>query len=102
MATELDAFRIKQLRRTILSNLNMLYPTGMRVGALYNTVSCQDETYDFTLFTKDVVYLKNKGYIRFPDEKLNLTKEFKEKIAILTEAGKDVADMITIDPALEV
>lgn len=102
MGTPIDAFRIKQLRRVILSNLNMLYPSGLRVASLYNTVSCLDESYEFSLFTKDVVYLRNKGYIRYADEPLGSESAFRDKFAILTETGKDIADRITTDPALEV
>jgi hypothetical protein len=102
MGDKITAFQIKQLRRTILRNLNMLYPSGMRLGSLYNTVSCMDETYNFDLFTKDITYLKEKGYIRFVDEPLSLNPSFRSRFAVLTCDGKDIADRIAIDPALEI
>jgi len=96
-----SSIKMKQVRRQILSHLNILYPSGMRLEWLYNTVICFDETYDRTLFKKDVSYLKGKGYLRFADEPLG-DIEWWQKVCILTEAGKDIADKTAVDETLEI
>jgi len=100
--TDADAIRIKQMRKTILSNLNMMYPTGLRLDSLYRTVLGFDLRYDEQLFGKDVTYLKEKGYIEFIDEMIGGAGEFMKKVAKLSARGKEIADRTQRDPALEI
>jgi hypothetical protein len=93
--------KIKQMRRQIMTHLNIFYPAGMKLDWLYRTVTPLDETYDNGLFVKDIAYLKGKGYIRFADEPLG-GSTFLAHVAILTEAGKDIADRTATDPTLNI
>ena len=84
-----------------MSNLNIVYPSGITLEWLFTTVIGLDETYDTILYKKDIAYLKGKGYIRFADEPLGGTV-FLDHVAILTEAGKDIADRTATDPTLNI
>ena len=89
------------MRRQILSNLNIVYPSGLTLEWLFTTIIGLDETYDHVLYQKDIAYLKGKGYIRFADEPLGAIS-FLHHVAILTEAGKDIADRTATDPTLNI
>jgi len=96
-----SVFKIKQMRRWLMTHLNILYPSGANLEWLFDTVTPYDETYDIGLFTKDIAYLKEAGYIRFADEPLGGTV-FLEHVAILTKNGKDIADRTATDPTLNI
>lgn len=95
------AIKIKQARQHILHNLNMVYPSGLTVKSLYQTVCSIDLAYDFNLFTRDIAYLKDKGYIFFIDDCLG-GMEFARKVAKLTCQGKEIAESTMKDAALEI
>ena len=96
-----EVFKIKQMRRQLMTHLNILYPSGASLDWLYRTVTPLDETYDNGLFVKDIAYLKGKGYIRFADEPLGVAS-FLAHVAILTENGKDIADRTATDATLNI
>ena len=85
MAKDPEAVRIMQLRKLILENMNRLYPTPVQVGTLYRVMCGFDEHYDFTLYQKDIVYLKQKGYLVFIDEAIGGSLSFRNK-----ELGEEV------------
>ncbi len=98
---DIEAIKIKQVRKAILQNLNMMYPTGLQLDSLYRTVLYIDLTYDESLFAKDVTYLHEKGYIEFVDDKIG-GMPFRKKVARLTPEGKEIAERTQTDPALEI
>lgn len=97
-----DAMRIKQQRRQLLTNLELFYPTPVRLDSLYRTVCHIDPTYDWPLYRKDVYYLKDKGYIDFIDDSIGGMSAFEKKVVRLTAAGKEIAERTQTDPALEI
>ena len=97
-----DPAKIKQARRQILRNLDLVYPSGLSMRALYQTVCAVDSMYDFGLFGKDVEYLKAKGYVFFVDDALGGADRFADKVGKLTAEGLEVAQRITADKALEI
>ncbi len=97
-----DPVKIKQARRQILRNLDLVYPSGLTMRSLYRTVCAVDPMYDFSLFGKDVEYLKAKGYIFFIDDAIGGRDSFEEKVGKLTADGLEVAQRITSDQALEI
>jgi len=97
-----DAIRIIQSRKRLLINLNILYPSPVTVGDLYRTVCHLDPTYDFSLFEKDIIYFKDKGWLEFIDDKLGGFDEFRKKVIKLTAEGKEIAEGTSIDDALEI
>lgn len=96
-----DTIRIKQTRRLLLTNLEQFYPTPVRLDTLFRT-ACIDPTYDFSLFTKDITYLHDKGYIHYIDDVLGGAVKFEHKVIKLTAEGKEIADRTRIDDALEI
>ena len=97
-----EPIKIKQARRMILQNLDMVYPSGLIVKSLYQTVCSLDEMYDFNLFGKDIAYLKDKGYIRYIDDVIGGSDSFGKKVVKLTFKGKEIAERTQSDPALEI
>jgi len=97
-----EAVKIKQIRKMILGNLNILYPTAMRLDSLFRTLIGIDPTYDDSLFAKDITYLQEKGYLEFVDDKIGGAGEFKKKVTKLTPEGKEIAERTQTDPALEI
>ena len=102
MGIEPEVLKIKIARKRILSFLNMMYPTPLQLGTIYDSVSYVNSTYDFSLFEKDIAYLKAKGYIEFIDEKIGGVSEFRKKVISLTAEGKEIAERTQIDDALEI
>lgn len=100
--TQAEAFKKKLARHYILEALNMLYPSGIRMDSLNRILLGTCPTYDLGLLAKDATYLKEKGYLEFIDEVISGGTEFKKKVAKLTAEGKEIADKITTDPALEI
>jgi len=103
MAKVPEAVKIKIQRNRILSVLDTMYPTPLQLGTLYESGCCYiDPAYSFELFTKDISYLKDKGYVEFIDEKIGGAGEFKKKVVGLTARGKEIAEQTQTDPALEI
>lgn len=102
MAKSPKAVIIIQARRAILRSLEMVYPSGLIIRSLFHTVCAIDITYDQTLFHRDVVYLKEKGYIEFIDDVIGGAATFSDKTAKLTDEGLDIAQGLQIDPSLEI
>ena len=96
-----ETVKIKQIRKIILQNLNMMYPSGLQNDSLYRTVLPVDLTYDIGLFKKDIIYLHEKGYIEFVDDAIGGV-DFEKKVARLTAEGKEIAERTMSDPALEI
>ena len=92
MNTDPEAVRKKQVRLMILNSLNRLYPTPLQVRTLYRVMCGFDENYDISLLQKDVIYLKQKGYVEFIDDKLGGATSFGDKCLGLTAQGKEIAD----------
>jgi len=102
MHNKIDAFKIKQQRRQILTNLDLFYPTPAQLDSLYRTVCYIDPNYEFALFRKDINYFKDKGYIEFVDDVLGGADTFEKKVIKLTAEGKEIAERTQTDPALEI
>jgi hypothetical protein len=101
MTKNIDAFKIKQMRIRLLSNLNLFYPSPVRLDSLYRTI-CDDPAYNRAYFSKDITYFYQKGYIEFIDEKLGGSDDFFKKVVRLTGRGKEIAEGTQADPALEI
>jgi len=102
MRKDPEAIKIMQMRRLILSNLNRLYPTPLQTQTLYRVLCAFDEHYSLSLLAKDIAYLKQKNYIEFIDEQIGGSDSFEKKFIGLTAAGKEIADNIQTDSALEI
>ncbi|MCE5186069.1 MAG: hypothetical protein LLF76_08095 [Planctomycetaceae bacterium] len=97
----LDAAIIKQQRRSLLTNLNLLYPTAFQTQTIWRTVCGYDPSYEFANFKRDIFYFRDKGWVRFIDEMLNNATCFEDKVVVLTATGKEIAEQTMTDPALE-
>ena len=97
-----ESVKIKQARKAILRNLDLVYPSGLTITSLYQSVCAIDPLYDFNLFAKDVEYLRAKKYLFFIDEAIGGLAEYKKKTAKLTPQGKEIAEQTASDPALEI
>ena len=102
MANSIDALKIKYARNRLLEALNMVYPTPIKLNSLYNNSVSLDPTYDWTLFEKDIIYLKEKSYVVFSESSFTGQKDFRNKLVKLTPTGKDIADKLIFDPSLEI
>lgn len=103
MNTDPEVLKIKIARKRILAFLNIMYGTPLQLHMIYDQSLCYvDPAYDFTLFKKDILYLKEKGYIEFVDDKIGGATEFKKKVAKLTTEGKEIAERTRTDRALEI
>ena len=100
MAKNLESNAIKRVRQYILNGLNLIYPSAMLLGQLFRTVVANDPTYQWGQFEKDIFYLMEKNYIEFGADCFETP--FKKKIAKLTATGKEIADDVLDDPALEI
>lgn len=96
------AFLIKQIRCRILRSLDLVYPSGLVITNLYQTVCDIDPVYDLNLLCKDIEYLKAKGYVEFVDDLIGGMTDYKDKVVKLTAQGLEIAQDITDDPALEI
>ena len=97
-----ESIKIKQTRRAVLRNLDLVYPSGLGMQMLYQTVCAIDVMYDFNLFAKDIEYLRAKGYIYFVDDEIGGADSFRNKVGKLTAEGLEIAQKITKDRALEI
>lgn len=102
MAKSVKAAIIIQARKGILRSLEMVYPSGLTIQSLYQTVCAIDITYDETLFKRDVAYLVEKGYVEFIDPAIGRVTDFFSKVVKLTEQDLEIAQGLTRDPALEI
>ncbi len=102
MTRDINAVKMKQVRTTILGNLNRMYPTPLQVRTLYRVMIAFDENYSLSLMEKDVTYLKQKGYVEYIDEMLGGGDSFEKKVLALTAEGKEIADRTQTDDALEI
>lgn len=98
-ASQARAAAIKQTRRDLLSNLNMMYhvaPFGF--PAICNSLSHLDLP-DEECVKRDLIYLVEKGYVKWTNERPLL--RWPERLYRLTALGSEIADKIASDPALE-
>ena len=102
MATPAEVLKIKLTRKRLLSFMNMMYPTPLQLQTLCESVSYVEPTYDPSLFQKDIIYFKDKGYVEFVDEKIGGAPSFMQKVVKLTAKGKEIAEQTQTDPALEI
>lgn len=102
MHDKINAIKIKQQRRQLLTNLDLFYPTPVQLDSLYRTVCHIDPNYEFALFRKDINYLVDKDYIEFIDDVLGGADSFEKKVIKLTAKGKEIAERTQIDDALEI
>lgn len=98
-----EAFVIMQTRRQILDMINLVYPSPMMMGSLCNCLISTSPTYDDDLLARDTTYLADKGYIQIIEKnRLCPLLSFKRRLVRLTARGKEIADRIISDPALEI
>ena len=102
MAKSAKAIIIIQARQRIMRSLDLVYPSGLTMKSLYQTVCAVDEMYDFNLLARDVAYLKAKGYIFFIDDAIGGMTDVEAKVVKLTAEGMEIAQDVIDDPALEI
>lgn len=102
MAKSAKALMIIEVRQTIMRSLDLVYPSGLRMKLLYQTVCAVDEMYDFNLLKKDVAYLKAKGYLEFVDAAFGGMTDIEQRVVKLTPEGLEIVQNIQNDPALEI
>jgi len=102
MGTDPEVLKIKVARKRILGFLNMMYPTPLQLGTIFDSIGYLDPSYDFVLFQKDITYLRDKNWIEFIDEQIGGVSQFKKKVIGLTAEGKEIAERTQTDPALEI
>lgn len=97
-----DIMIIKQQRRSLLNNLNLLYPVPFQTQTIWRTVCGYDASYDYSNYKRDLAYFRDKGWLRFVDEVIGGANSFEEKVVVLTASGKEIAERTMSDPALEI
>jgi len=102
MAKSAKAVMIIEARNNILRNLDLVYPSGLTMKKLYQTVCAVNEMYDFNLLKRDVSYLKAKGYVDFIDNAIGGMPDIEQKVVKLTAQGLEIIQNIIDDPALEI
>lgn len=95
---------IVEARNHILDTINRYYPNAIKVRTLLRAVLLIQPDYDLGLASKDLHYLAAKGYItiRQADRRLALGETFADRLVDITASGKEIADQIIDDPALEI
>lgn len=103
MYDKANIFKIKQIRKQLLANLNMIYPSPIPARSLFNTVIGIYTNYDHQVFEKDISYMKEKGWMLYVDDAFNSASgtPFMQRIIRLTAKGKEVAEGTGSDNALE-
>ena len=101
MAKSPKAVMIIEARTNILRNLDLVYPSGLSMKKLFQTVCAVNEMYDFNLMQRDVSYLKAKGYLYFVDDAIGGMTDITQKVVKLTPQGLEIIQNIQDDPALE-
>jgi len=91
-----------EARNHILRMLNTMYPQALLVRTIIRCVIPIIPDYDLRLASKDLHYLADKAYVKIERSKLAIGDGFGERLIRLTAAGKEIADQIIDDPALEV
>ncbi|MCB9852778.1 MAG: hypothetical protein H6819_06755 [Phycisphaerales bacterium] len=96
--------QIKRDRRHIVTVLNMIFPGYMDGEELYRTVLDMNPAYTRLYLTKDMHYLRDKGYVTYrrADGTDALSITVKDCQFKLTANGTDVANQIVDDPALDI
>ena len=102
MPNKIEAIKIKQQRRQLLTNLDLFYPSPTRLDTLYRTVCHIDPSYEWPIYQKDIHYFNDKGWIIFVDDALGGMNTFEAKVVRLTAEGKEIAERTQTDPALEI
>ncbi len=88
--------KIKMARNDLLAALNDAYPARVKKNIIYRTmIELDPHGYSHDLLNRDLAYLVDKGYVREIDV-------YGEKLYILTAKGKEIADDLIDDPALEI
>lgn len=101
MSNQVNAMLIIQARRSILTRLNIMYPTPITCQSLFNAMNHINPAYDKSYFKKDIYYFKDKGWVRFIDDKIGGMDNFDTKVVVLTADGKEIAEGTDSDKALE-
>ena len=101
MAKSAKAVMIIQARQQVMRSLDLVYPSGLTMKALYQTVCAINEMYDFKLLQRDVAYLKGKGYVFFVDDLIGGMADIEAKVVKLTPKGLEISQDVIDDPALE-
>lgn len=96
---ELRAMQIKKCRNDLLSALNVMYGIGNMDFPSLCMALLHLELADDTVVKQDLMYLIDKGYVRWINEKNFLP--WKDRLYQLTARGKEIVDRIAKDPALE-
>jgi hypothetical protein len=97
----IEAVRIKEQRKRVLTNLNLFYPSPVQIATLWRTL-CDDPAYEYALYRKDIIYFQQKGWIEYVDDKIGGADTFDRKVVLLTAKGKEIAEQTMTDEALEI
>lgn len=96
---QLRAAMIKKCRRDLLHALGIMYGIGtMGFESICHALT-HLELPDDTVVKQDLMYLIDKGYVRWTNEKNFLP--WKDRMYQLTARGKEIVDRIAMDEALE-
>ena len=101
MPDNLATLKLRQQRGNILVNLNLFYPSPVKVRTLFNTV-CIDPTYHRSLYEKDITFFLDVEYIEFVGTELVSGLDLFAKVIKLTATGKLVAEGNKKDPYVEI
>jgi hypothetical protein len=101
MTRPIDIIKIKELRGQLLVNLNLFYPSPVRLDTLFRTI-CGNPAYNESLFQKDVSYFFQKRYFESIDDRLGGSDNWWHKVVTLTALGKEIAEGTRTDEALTI
>ncbi len=88
--------KIKLARNNLLAALNDAYPARIKSQTIYRTmIDLDPHGYSHDLLNRDLAYLADKGYVRVIDN-------YGTTLYILSAEGKEIADDLINDPALEI
>ncbi len=103
--TESKASRIKRVRNEILVTLNRTFPASLQSKSIMNCLIAVFPDMEWGYLIKDIEYLLKKGYIeRLIDDGEKGREEmtsYKNRWWRLTAEGKEIADDVIDDEALE-
>jgi len=94
-----EGIRIQEHRKRLLTNLNLFYPTPVKVSTVWRTV-CDDPTYERALYDKDIHYFCQKQWVEMRADKLGVARTMDDRLILLTARGKEIAEQTMTDEAL--
>lgn len=94
---QMRAAQIRQTRRGILDTLNLAYPATLAFGTILEALLPLEVEEGYA--KKDMAYLVDAGYVKRTDADGQVP--WARRVFKLTKQGKDIADRLVTDEALE-